>query len=162
MRLCLVLRCFRLLCIWSTHLCLSGCVNSCNLFGGNLHCSVEVLSTKLMKFFAFIFTQKFCYEPVRNPRLQQRNAVPRSTSFVDRGRREERLRRIVTCIGPNQKNQHNLDLYLARRYKICQCPLVVSYPCIGQNQKNQPNMVLYLVRRYKIFVSVATLLERLH
>ena len=62
------------------------------------------------------------------------------------------------CIGPNQKNQPNLDLYLVRRYKICLFPIVVSYLCIGQNQKNQPNLVLYLVRRYKIFVSVATLL----
>ena len=68
-----------------------------------------------------------------------------------------RLRRIVTCIGPNQKNQPNLDLYLVRRYKICHFPIVVSYLCIGQNQKNQPNLVLYLVWRSKIFVSVATL-----
>ena len=70
-----------------------------------------------------------------------------------------RLRRIVTCIGPNQKNQPNLDLYLVRRYKICHFPIVVSYLCIGQNLKNQPNLVLYLVRRSKIFVSVATLLQ---
>ena len=55
------------------------------------------------------------------------------------------------------KNQLNLDLYLVRRYKICQFPIVVSYLCIGQNQKIQPNLVLYLVRRSKIFVSVATL-----
>ena len=68
-----------------------------------------------------------------------------------------RLRRIVTCIVPNQKNQPNLDLYLVRRYKICHFPIVVSYLCIGQNQKNKPNLVLYLVRRSKIFVSVATL-----
>ena len=68
-----------------------------------------------------------------------------------------RLRRIVTCIGPNQKNQPNLDLYLVRRYKICHFPLVVWYFCIGQNQKNHPNLVLYLVRRYKIFISVTTL-----
>ena len=68
-----------------------------------------------------------------------------------------RLRCIVTCIGPNQKNQPNLDLYLVRRYKICHFPTVVSYLCIGQNQKNQPNLVPYLVRRSKIFVSVATL-----
>ena len=68
-----------------------------------------------------------------------------------------RLRRIVTCIGPNQKNQPNLDLYLVRRYKICPLPLVVSYLCIVQNLKNQPNLVLYLVRRSKIVVSVATL-----
>ena len=61
------------------------------------------------------------------------------------------------CIGPNQKNQPNLDLYLVRRYKICHFPIVVSYLCIAQNQKNQPNLVLYLVQRYKIFVSVATL-----
>ena len=67
------------------------------------------------------------------------------------------LRRIVTCIGSNQKNQPNLDLYLVRRYKICHFPIVVSYLCFGQNQKNQPNMVLYLARRYKIFESVATL-----
>ena len=33
-------------------------------------------------------------------------------------RRQARLRRIVTCIGPNQKNQPNLDLYLVRRSKI--------------------------------------------
>ena len=33
-----------------------------------------------------------------------------------------RLRRIVTCIGQNQKNQPNLDLYLVRRYKICHFP----------------------------------------
>ena len=65
-----------------------------------------------------------------------------------------RLRRIVTCIGPNQKNQPNLDLYLVRRYKICHFPIMVSYLCIGQNQKNLPNLVLYLVRRSKIFVSV--------
>ena len=69
-----------------------------------------------------------------------------------------RLRRIVTCIGPNQKNQPNLDLYLGRRYKICHFPFVASYLCIGQNQKNQPNLVLYLVPRSKIFVSVTTLL----
>ena len=73
-----------------------------------------------------------------------------------------RLRRIVTCIGPFQNNQSNLDLYLVRRYlgryKICHFPIVVSYLCIGQNQKNQPNLVLYLVRRSKIFVSVTTLL----
>ena len=68
-----------------------------------------------------------------------------------------RLRRIVTCIRPNQKNQPNLDLYLVRRYKICHFPIVVLYLCIGQNLKNQPNLVLYLVRRSKIFVSVATL-----
>jgi len=68
-----------------------------------------------------------------------------------------RLRRIVTCIGPNQKNQPNLDLYLVRRYRICHFPIVVSYLCIGQNQKNQPNLVLYWIRRSKIFVSVATL-----
>ena len=72
-----------------------------------------------------------------------------------------RLRRIVTCIEPNQKNQPNLDLYLGRRYKICHFPFVVSYLCIGQNQKNQPNLVFYLVRRSKIFVSVTTLLRRL-
>ena len=70
---------------------------------------------------------------------------------------EARLRRIVTCIGPNQKNQPNLELYLVRRYKICRFPIVVSYLCMGQNQKNQTNLVLYLVRRSKIFVSVATL-----
>ena len=69
-----------------------------------------------------------------------------------------RLRRIVTCIGPNQKNQPNLDLYLDRRYKICHFPIVVSYLCIGQNGKNQPNLVLYLVRRSKTVVSIATLL----
>ena len=68
-----------------------------------------------------------------------------------------RLRRIVACIWPNQKNQPNLDLYLVRRYKICHLPLVVSYLCISQNQKNQPNLVLYRVQRSKIFVSVTTL-----
>ena len=68
-----------------------------------------------------------------------------------------RLRHIVTCIGPNQKNQPNLDLYLVQRYKICHFPIVVSYLCIGQSLKNQPNLVLYLVQRSKIFVSVATL-----
>ena len=67
---------------------------------------------------------------------------------------------IVTCIGPNQKNQPNLDLYLFQRYKICHFPIMVSYLCIGQNQKNQPNLVLYLVRRSKIVVSVATLLSK--
>ena len=36
-----------------------------------------------------------------------------------------RLRRIVTCIGLNQKNQPILDLYLVRRYKICHFPIVV-------------------------------------
>ena len=61
-----------------------------------------------------------------------------------------RLRRIVACNGPNQKNQSNLDLHLVRRYKICHFPLVILYLCIGQNQKNQPNLVLYLVRSYKI------------
>ena len=66
---------------------------------------------------------------------------------------------IVVCIGANQKNQPNLDLYLVRRFTICHFPIVVSYLCIGQNQKNQPNLVLYLVRRSKIFVSVATLLK---
>ena len=64
-----------------------------------------------------------------------------------------RLRRIVTCIRPNQKNQPNLDLYLVRRYKICHFPIVVLYLCIGQNLKNQPNVVMHLVRRSKIFVS---------
>ena len=44
-----------------------------------------------------------------------------------------RLRRIVTCIGPNQKNQPNLDLYLVRRYKIWYFLILVSYLCIGQN-----------------------------
>ena len=73
-----------------------------------------------------------------------------------------RLRRIVTCIGLNQKNQPNVDLNLVRRYKICHFPIVVSYFCIGQNQKNQPNLALYLVRRYKIFVSVATLVVVLY
>ena len=68
-----------------------------------------------------------------------------------------RLRRIVTCIWPNQKNQPNLDLHLVRRYKICHLAIVVSYLCIGQNQKNQPNLVLYRVQRSKIFVSVTTL-----
>ena len=68
------------------------------------------------------------------------------------------LRRVVTCIGPNQKNQPNFDLYLVQGYKICHFPIVVSYLWIGQNQNNQPNLVLYLVRRFKIFVSVATLL----
>ena len=57
------------------------------------------------------------------------------------------LRRIFTCIGPNQKNQPSLDLYLVRRYTICHFPIVVSYLCICQNQKNEPNLVLYLVRR---------------
>ena len=69
-----------------------------------------------------------------------------------------RLRPIVTCIGPNQKNQLNLDLYLVQRYTIGYFPIVVLYLCIGQNQKNQPNLVLDLVRRSKIFVSVATFL----
>ena len=64
---------------------------------------------------------------------------------------------IVVCIGANQKNQPNLDLYLVRGFTICHFPIVVSYLCIGQSQKNQPNLVLYLVRRSKIFVSVATL-----
>ena len=68
-----------------------------------------------------------------------------------------RLRRIVTCIRPIQKNQPNLDLYLVRRFKIWHFPIVVSYLCIVQNQKNQCNLVLYLVRRSKIFVLVATL-----
>ena len=74
-----------------------------------------------------------------------------------------RLWRIVTCNGPNQRNQSNLDLYLVQRYTICHFPIVVSYLCNGQNQKNQknqPKLVLYLVRRSKIFVSVATLYER--
>ena len=63
-----------------------------------------------------------------------------------------RLQHIVTCIGPNQKNQPNLDLYLVQSYKTCHFHIVVSYLCIGQNQKNQPNLILYLVRRSKIFV----------
>ena len=67
------------------------------------------------------------------------------------------MRHIVTCIGPNQKNQPNLYLYLVRRYTICFFPIVVMYICIVQNQKNQPNLVLYLVRGSKIFVLVATL-----
>ena len=46
-----------------------------------------------------------------------------------------RLRRIITCIGPNQKNQPNLDLYLVLRYKICLFPIVVLYLCIDHNQK---------------------------
>ena len=61
-----------------------------------------------------------------------------------------RLQRIVTCSGPNQKNQPNLYLYLVRGYKICHFPMVLLYLCIGQNLKNQPNLDLYLVRRYKI------------
>ena len=71
--------------------------------------------------------------------------------------RHARLQCIVMCIGPNQKNQPNLNLYLVRRHKICHYPIVVSYLFIGKNQKNQPNLVLYLVRRSKIFVSVAPL-----
>ena len=46
---------------------------------------------------------------------------------------------IVVCIGANQKNQPNLDLYLVRGFTICHFPIVVSYLCIGQSQKNQPN-----------------------
>ena len=56
-----------------------------------------------------------------------------------------RLRRIVTCIWPNQKNQPHLDLYLVRRYKICHISLVLSNLSIGQNQKNRPNLDLYLI-----------------
>ena len=73
------------------------------------------------------------------------------------GMQRPRLRCIVTCIGLNQKNQPNLDLYLVQRYKICHFPIVLSYLFIGQNQKNQPNLVLHLVRISKIFVLVATL-----
>ena len=47
-----------------------------------------------------------------------------------------RLRRIVTCIGPNQKNQPNLDLYLVRRYKICHFPIVVLY--LYQSEPKEP------------------------
>ena len=36
----------------------------------------------------------------------------------DRTKSIARLRRIVMCIGPNQKTQPNLDLYLVQRYKI--------------------------------------------
>ena len=61
-----------------------------------------------------------------------------------------RLRHNVACIGPNQENQPNLDLFLVRRYKICHFPIAVSYLCIGQNLKNQTNLVLCLVRRYNI------------
>merc|ERR1719264_2044443 len=101
--------------------------------------------------------------PFTAKKLFQRQKFERPLSQasvdVERGRPSlpARLRHIVTCIGPNQKNQPNLDLYLVRRYKICHFPMVVSYLCIGQNQKNQFNLVLYLVHRSKIFVSAATL-----
>ena len=68
-----------------------------------------------------------------------------------------RLRRIVTCIGPNQKNQPNLDLYLYLRYIFSQLLLMVSVSKYLKDTEDTPFMYLYLVRRYKIFVSVATL-----
>ena len=77
--------------------------------------------------------------------------------FEWRKRNDVKVATYRPCIGPNQKNKPNLDLYLVWRYTICHFPIVVSYLCIGQNQKNQPDLVLYLVGRSKIFVSVATL-----
>ena len=70
---------------------------------------------------------------------------------------EARLRRIVTCIGPNQKNQPNLDLYLYLRYIFSQLSLMVSVSKYLKDTEDTPFMYLYLVWRYKIFVSVATL-----
>ena len=61
-----------------------------------------------------------------------------------------RLRRIVSSILPNQKNQPNLDWYLFRGYKISHFPIVVSYLCIGKNQENQPNLVLYLYQGHGV------------
>ena len=68
-----------------------------------------------------------------------------------------RLRRIVTCIGPNQKNQANLYLYLYLRYIFSQLLLMVSVSKYLKDPEDTPFMYLYRVRRYKIFVSVATL-----
>ena len=68
------------------------------------------------------------------------------------------LRRIFRCIGPNQKNQPHLDLYLVRRYTICHFPIGVLYLCICQNQKNQPNLVLYLSQPWQMHVQGSNLL----
>ena len=68
-----------------------------------------------------------------------------------------RLRRIVTCIGPNQKNQPNLDLYLYPRYIFSQLLIMVSVSKYLKDTEDTPFMYLYLVRRYNIFVSVANL-----
>ena len=67
------------------------------------------------------------------------------------------MRRIVTCIGPNQKNQPNLDLYLVQRYIFTQLLLMASVSKYLKDTEDTPFMYLYLVRRYKIFLSVATL-----
>ena len=68
-----------------------------------------------------------------------------------------RLRRIVTCIRPNQKIQPNLDLYLYLRYIFSQLLLMVSVSKYLKDTEDTVLMYLYLVRRSKIFVSVATL-----
>ena len=70
-----------------------------------------------------------------------------------------RLQHIVMCIGPNQKNQPNLDLYLYLRYIFSQLLLMVSVSKYLKDTEDTPLMYLYLVWRYKIFVSVATLAD---
>ena len=54
-----------------------------------------------------------------------------------------RLRHNVACIGPNQKNQPNLDLFLVRRYNIFHFPIVVSYLCIGQTKRT--NLIWFCI-----------------
>ena len=75
---------------------------------------------------------------------------------------QARLRRIVTCIGPNQKNQPNLDLYLVRRYIFSQLLVMVSVSKYLKDTKIQPFMYLYLYLRYISKVSVATLSKCTH
>ena len=62
-----------------------------------------------------------------------------------------RLRRIVTCIRPIQKNQPNLDLYLVRRFKIWHFPIVVSYLCIRSD-----NLTWYKDQRWFRVISERT------
>ena len=70
-----------------------------------------------------------------------------------------RLRCIVACIGPNQKIQPNLDLYLVRRYIFSQLLVMLSVSKYLKDTKIQPFMYLYLYLRYISKVSVATLCE---
>ena len=50
------------------------------------------------------------------------------------------LWRIVTCIGPNQKNQTNLDLYLVRRYIIAIFP---QWYCIFVSVRTQRTNLIW-------------------
>ena len=53
-----------------------------------------------------------------------------------------RLRRIVTCIGPNQKNQPNLDLYLYLKYIFSQLLLMVSVSKYIKDTEDTPFMYI--------------------